>query len=716
MAEKLSDLNLQTSYQKGDDDIAADFYLPCMERATRYDRAVGFFSSTVYIIAWPSLRGFVARNGAMRIICSPALSQDDIEAMSRGYSAREEAAVADAMRAELEKMLGSVYMAKATTVLASLIATGVLELRIAWMGAAADASVRRLFHDKLGVFTDGDADSVVFKGSMNETWPALSPDGNLESVDVFCSWSDGSDPDRVEKHRNYFERLWNNDYPGVTTAPFPEVVVKRLLDVAEVARWEEYVDEICLELDVAARWAADRTLGGRTPREHQVAALEAWEQQGRRGILEHATGSGKTYTALCAIRKALERGDVPVILVPSELLLEQWVSELRSTLGDLEPRILACGAGHSRWRAGPVLKTWTRPDALAGPGRHLVVATMDTAGTDRFEALLTQGSHLFIIADEVHRAGSAGRRRILRWDSGPRLGLSATPHRFGDREGTEAVLDYFGPIVQPPFTLADAIAAGALTPYVYSIHTVRLTDDEQHRWDEQTARIRQVYARLQQDGASGLADQLRLLLIRRSRIPKGAREKPDVAVRVLTAAFDPGQRWIVYCDSQVQLQAVRKALTDVGLPRVLEYHRGMMGDPAQTLAMFEQVGGIVVAIKCLDEGVDIPAVTHALILASSRNPREFVQRRGRVLRRANNKLLAHLHDTVVLPADDPSLCQDDADVAMLEGELARAIAFGESAVNYGATVELQRIAARFGLDWRELAGVGFEDDGDDDDD
>jgi superfamily II DNA or RNA helicase len=250
---------------------------------------------------------------------------------------------------------------------------------------------------------------------------------------------------------------------------------------------------------------------------------------------------------------------------------------------------------------------------------------------------------------------------------------------------------------------------------VYSVHTVRLSHDEQQLWDEETARIRQVYARLREEGEVGLSDQLTHLLIRRARIPKAAAEKPDLATRVLTASFEPGQRWIVYCDSQVQLQAVRGALIDAGLPRVLEFHRGMAGDPAQTLAMFEQVGGIVVAIKCLDEGVDIPSVTHALILASSRNPREFIQRRGRVLRRADNKLLAHLHDAIVLPADDPSLGRDDADVAMLEGELSRAIAFGESALNYGATVDLQRIAARFGLDWQALAGAGFEDDGDDDD-
>jgi superfamily II DNA or RNA helicase len=339
---------------------------------------------------------------------------------------------------------------------------------------------------------------------------------------------------------------------------------------------------------------------------------------------------------------------------------------------------------------------------------------MDTAASERFGALIHQGDHVLVVADEVHRLGSAMRRRVLDWESGSRLGLSATPYRAGDPEGTAAIFDYFGPVVQPPFTLADAIASGALTPYVYNVHVVRLTPDEQQKWDEESARIRQLYARSKDDGESGLSDHIRHLLIRRARIAKGAAAKPAAAVQVLTQSFERGQRWIVYCDSQVQLRAVRSALIAAGLPRVLEFHRGMTGDAQQTLAMFEQVEGIIVAIRCLDEGLDIPSVTHALILASSKNPREFIQRRGRVLRRAEGKLLAHLHDAVVLPADDPKLGQDDADVAMLEGELSRAIAFGEHAVNYGATVELQRIAARFGLTWQDLAGTGFEDDDDED--
>lgn len=144
-----------------------------------------------------------------------------------------------------------------------------------------------------------------------------------------------------------------------------------------------------------------------------------------------------------------------------------------------------------------------------------------------------------------------------------------------------------------------------------------------------------------------------------------------------------------------------------------EYHSQMQGDKERTLRDFELNGGAVVSIRCLDEGVDIPSVTHALILASSKNPREFIQRRGRVLRRFPGKHLAFIHDLLVLPGENASIQQGTpSGTAILEGELARAIEFGNMALNPGAITELQRIADRYGLDIGSLIDEGFEDESD----
>ncbi|RUV07152.1 DEAD/DEAH box helicase family protein, partial [Mesorhizobium sp. M5C.F.Ca.IN.020.32.2.1] len=157
---------------------------------------------------------------------------------------------------------------------------------------------KRLFHDKVGILRDADGDQIAFKGSMNETWPGLARDGNLESVDVFASWRDEGELSRVRDEAEYFERLWNDDWPGVTVRPFPETARSAIVSAADAGRWPDFVDEICLELEKAARWSAEAgKADGRTPRPHQVVALEAWEAGGRRGILKHATGSGKTFTA-----------------------------------------------------------------------------------------------------------------------------------------------------------------------------------------------------------------------------------------------------------------------------------------------------------------------------------------------------------------------------------------------------------------------------------
>lgn len=705
----LRDLEFKKAYHKPEDDIANEFYLPALAESVNYDRAVGFFSSAVYALAWPSLKGFVEREGSIRMICSPVLSDADASALYEGYSARAEAEHSDILVREFRRLLSIPGAVKPARVLAALVALGVVEFKIAWVGPDANAKSRRLFHDKLGLFKDGDGSVVAFKGSMNETWAGLSLDGNLESVDVFLSWVGEREEDRVEEEIEYFDRLWDGSFPGVVVRPLPAVARDEIVSSADVEGWEDLVDEICVEIEATARWSHSAPSDPRTPRPHQAAALSAWKERGRRGILKHATGSGKTFTALCAIDDAVARGETPLILVPSQLLLKQWVGELRSMFGHRDLRILRCGGGHSAWRSDGLLSRWTRRTATGAP--RVVVAMLQTASSGRFLNMVNQGEHLFMIADEVHRTGATEARRVLTLDAGPRLGLSATPERAGDPVGTQAILDYFSGIVPPPFTLADAIATGALTPYAYHVHCIGLTPDEQERWSEATAKIRRLFARSRSAQSDApIHEHLRRALIRRARIVKKATEKVDAAVRVLREHYRADGRWIVYCDDQDQLREVLAAVREEFGSGVFEYHSAMTGDRERTLALFEQSGGIVVSIRCLDEGVDIPAVDSALILASSKNPREYVQRRGRVLRRHRGKSVAQVHDVLVTPQTEPD---EPPGTAIVEGEIVRAIEFGRSAINPSCVSDLEQLAVRYGLDFDELRDTGVEDDGDD---
>ncbi len=700
--DQLSDLPLKTNYRKGEDDIAKDFYLPCMARASRYDRAVGFFSSAIYVIAWPVLKDFVQRGGTMRLICSPVLTDEDVEAISDGYSARKADEAAAALAKQIRDMLDTPYLYKPTKVLASLVAIGVIDIRIAFMPRASHH--RRIFHEKLGLFRDNLGNVVDFKGSMNETWAGLSADGNLESIDVFLSWEHSREAKRVREDEEHFEKLWEDTYEGVRVRNFPDIAKEELVTAADTTNWPDLVDEICRDMDAVKSFTVAGVSSSRALRPHQSHALLEWERLGRRGIFEHATGSGKTFTALCAMREALSRNEIPLVLVPSELLIEQWHKEITETLSDLKPVVLICGAGQSRWRDEALLAPWTR----AGDRPRIVIATMQTAASPEFRSAVRQGSHLFLIADEVHRMGSREHRKLFELETGSRLGLSATPRRAGDPLGTDAIFKYFNGVVPPPFRLADAIASGTLTPYMYHVHSSRLTSDEQGSWDGITKRIRQAAAQQTSAKEPQLGDEqkIKLLLIQRGRILKAAENKTNLAVAVIQQNFIPGQRWIVYCDSLEQLSKILFSLRQAGI-NAGEYHSAMTGDREQTLALFERNGGVLVSIRCLDEGVDIPSVSHALIVASSRNPREFIQRRGRVLRKAPGKNLAHIHDIVILPEQRD---EDDPSLSILTAELVRAIEFGKGALNPSAVTELERIALHYSLDYESLLAAGYEED------
>jgi superfamily II DNA or RNA helicase len=696
----LSELLLKTSYRKGLDDIASEFYMPCMSEATGYDRAVGFFNSAIYVISWPTLRDFVSRGSKMRLICSPVLSPHDVEAISEGYSSRMEAENATRLREHIQSMLASPFLYKPTKVLASLVALGVIEFRVAFMEKVPGHE--RIFHEKLGLFRDGNGNTVVFKGSMNETWAGLSADGNLESVDVFVSWEHARESQRVNQEKVYFEELWKSEFSGVTVRPFPEIAREDLISAADIKGWPDLVDEICREIEAAKRFTESGHGAPRTLRPHQGHALQEWERRGRRGILEHATGSGKTFTALCAIRDALKKQEIALILVPSEILVAQWRDEISTTLADLEPQLLICGAGHVRWRNESLLGPWSRP----GTRPRIILATMQTAASDDFREILRQGQHLFMVADEVHRLGSLEHLKILSFETGPRMGLSATPRRAGDPTGTNPILEYFDGIIPPPFTLKDAIESNALTPYLYYVHPVELSPGEQDAWHELTRRIKQYAARSAKKQGETDNEPLKRLLIERARILKGAERKVPLARDVLLEYYEKGQRWIVYCDNLEQLQKVIAELRSGGI-EASEYHSAMIGDRVQTLRLFDHQGGVLVSIRCLDEGVDIPSVSHALILASSRNPREFIQRRGRVLRRADGKAVAFVHDAIVVPL---TTSDEDPSVDLLAGEMTRAIEFGRNALNPSSITDLERIALRFGLDYEELAVSGYEED------
>ena len=385
-----------------------------------------------------------------------------------------------------------------------------------------------------------------------------------------------------------------------------------------------------------------------------MAVINSWKNSGNRGIICFATGGGKTLTAISIIRDHINQGKPVLVLVPSLLLQKQWQSEIESEIED--PTIILFGGGFSALRRESILRE------ASTQGGNIILSTYQTAVSKSFLRSIKLNENLLIVCDEVHTAGQPEFNKFLQLNfSGPRLGLSATPERYGDLEGTSRIFEYFGEKLQPFFTIADAIKVGRLVPYEYDYETVSLTAIEFSEWLEITKRIGMAAAMAADKGNKQLLE--RLLQIR-SNIVKEAENKIGYVVKILKANFQEGDRWLIYCNNQYQLKTVREALNGFG-EKVYDYHIAMPGSKDETLQFFADNGGIMLAINCLDEGIDIPQINKAIIIASSTNPRQFIQRRGRVLRSYKDKYKAKIWDVLVTNPNGDLLAVSEAKRALI---------------------------------------------------
>lgn len=656
----LRSISLGENYSSSSSSPLNDFYIPALSQAVKYDRATGYFSSAILALAPLAFSEFTAAGGKIRLLCSPHLSAEDAEALQALPSGSQPLPLKVASASLAELTHGTDLEKRAVACLRVLIEAGVLEIKFVTSGQTG------LFHDKLGILSDASGRRVTFIGSANETAAAWSGFANHEQIEVFADWRGDADERRCERHEVSFEETWRGLRRGlrVTTAEAASALIRSVVPaepIAEIVRaLRDAVERAELQPDVIQL------------REYQSAVLDSWAANGHRGIVAFATGGGKTRTALEAIRRWTADGRPALVMVPSELLHKQWAEEIRTHLPNAA--LLLAGAGHSREGWSRRLGTYSRD--RAGLGARVVLSTYQTAATDRFVELLRSGDHLLVVGDEVHSVGAPDTRRVLRdIPAGGRLGLSATPERFGDEVGTDAVFQYFGSVLEPQFTLSDALEAGVLVPYDYEFTTCQLTEDEESQWDALTRQIGQEIAR----NKGTITERARHFARQRARVAKRAAGKARIAHDVLEARHREGDRWLVYCNDLDHLREVREAIEILPL-EILEYHSQDSLTHEATLDFFTHRGGVLLAIKCLDEGIDIPLINRALILASSTNPREYIQRRGRVLRRSPGKYSAQLFDVIVTNVNGK---------AVTPSEVVRAMEFAEDARNVGAELYLE---------------------------
>lgn len=690
------DIEISEEYYTGEVNLIEAFYKPCLAMSSHYDRSVGYFRSSVFILIGPDVLEFVLRGGKVRLICSPCLTINDIEAISSGYRQKFEVAE-EAINRDIQQLIDNTKLMRNTEALATLIALGAIEVKLVFLPEAHGE-----YHAKLGIFSDDKGDAISFKGSINESWTGWHERGNHETLDVFCSWNQGRDERQVKRNQDYFERLWNGEVGDLEVINFPDAALDRLKAIAKGSLDEIEPDDLVDYFNIGHKTSADfdgmkdNYVEKRTPLPHQQKAIEEWKKQGMRGVFEHATGSGKTFTALTALKEYLGEGGVALVLVPDRLLHKQWKEEIKEEIP--EATILKAGDGHNTWRKNRRLRMFTQPGE--GLGIRVVLATMPTARLADFNQGIFGGDHLMVIADEVHEIGSTENSKILTINAGPRLGLSATPRRYGDPIGTQRIFDFFGNVVEPPFTLVDAIESGRLVEYEYHPEPIHLSAEESEAYEEATKEIKREFARSKRDDDGNPVSSARLqnMLIQRARIAKKASAKVPYAVSVIEQDYNEGESWLIYCEDQHQLGEVMEGLRQKGFTPC-EYHTSMLGNPEASLDWFKQFGGIMVSIRCLDQGVDIPKISHAIILASSQNPRQFIQRRGRVLRTCKGKYMAVIYDAVVVPLD---IELEPGQISLLKSEIQRSIQFSETAINASGSNRLIKIAIDLGIDPQEV--------------
>ena len=684
----LSDLHIAKEYRNLKCDVINDFYVPILSNVVMYKRAVGFFNSAALYEMAIGLRHLVEKQGKMELIVSPRLTEEDIQSINLGYKTREEV-IERALLRDFDEPKNKTEFRK-LNLLANLIAEGILDIKVAFKINANSAGI---FHEKIGIVIDAEGNKVAFTGSMNETYSGLLQ--NYESIDVFCSWRD-EDYDRVNIKENAFDNLWDNLDTAMEVIPFPKVAVERLNSYKV-----EKTEPLCVEIqneddsqDVFFKIPDNVDLY-----DYQREAIESWKNNNYCGIFDMATGAGKTFTALgalSALSKNLNNHIAVVIVAPYQHLVEQWVEDIIQF--NVKP-IVAYSYPGQKWR-----KQFSDAVTAYNVGAidyFCVIATNATFSLNDFQSILQKFKKNFaFVVDEAHNFGAVKLSSLLPKKARYRLALSATIERFRDEEGTNKLRKYFGKTCIS-FSLKEAIQKGFLTSYYYHPVVVYLNADEYEQYQEITKTI------IRNGGASqeniDKNPYIEMLLIKRARIISGCKEKVPKLVEVIKP-YRTDNYILVYCgatkydndssdlkdDDEVrQIEEVNKRLYyELGM-KVHKFTSEENKEERDEIKRMFASGTelqVITAIKCLDEGVNIPSIKKAFILASSTNPKEYIQRRGRVLRRAKGKEYAEIFDFITLPRplEEVQFCSEEelsCDLSLVRKEFLRMIDFAETARN-----------------------------------
>lgn len=689
-----TDLDIQIRYRSEIHNFPRDFIIPVLSQTAIYKRGTGYFSTSSLVQLSTGLFEMARNGGKMQLVCSPNLDKKDIEAIEYGYKSREEV-IERALLREIHEPINC-FEEERLNLIATLISDGSLDIKIAFL---QDEDGFRLYHEKIAIFIDKDGNRISYAGSVNESGNGL--DGNFESLYTFCSWKDASQVEAVRIAEEDFDLMWNDETSKLHVISFPDIVAKKLMSYKkESIDWmtdeKEYGYKKFLKQHQKFKIPMGVTLHG-----YQEDAVRNWIAQGYQGIFDMCTGAGKTFTALAAmvqLAKALEDKLAVFIVCPYIHLVSQWEEDVVQWTS--VPIIIAHSKSpDSEWKTN-LLKLYKRFRKEGSP--FVCITTNDSfAGNEiqQYVSRFTENQKVLLIVDEAHNFGSQQMINVMPWNIRYRIALSATIKRHMDKLGTNKIEEFFGEKCIE-YTLERAIDEGNLVHYYYHPIPVYLSMDELEKYRILTNKLKKYI--VIKNGKMKISDAGKPIIFERTRLLAGAECKTGVLLDMMEKYKDDNNI-LVYCgatsvtdeDTGIQKRQIDLVTEKLqkGLNMSVKRFTAEEGlSERQNIKTYFAQGmyQVVTAIKCLDEGVNIPGIKTAFIMSSSRNPKEFVQRRGRLLRKSDNKKKAIIYDFITLPRDIDDVIPSnvDEDRTIIVGEIARMQEFGRLSDNPEQTDDL----------------------------
>ena len=672
----LSDVHFKHSYTSGYDE-PKDFFTEALIESCNFDLGLGFFSSSGIRSLSYGFALFIANGGKMRVVMNHILSKEDKEVIENGQKHLIED-FEDNILCDIKKLIET--LSKEDEQFFRCLSYLISVDRIKFVATVSTKG--GLGHDKYGIFKDEKGNKVAFIGSANFSQSALELNG--ETITVFTS---PNDDNRIAEYQTLFDQSWENDTPHLIHIPiehvktfirekFPEASLTNLIEEGINLR-----ESIGMDNDVPQKYykpISKRILDKielkeqepRFPfpeeRKIQIDAYNAWIGNGKKGMFAMATGSGKTVTALNCIRKQYKENGYykAIIVVPTQALAMQWEHETKS----FNFQNIVSTHSDKDWK--DVLSRYITRSLLDSTKSIILITTYATFNRNDIQLFLkkVRGIETFIyVADEAHNIGSQNSLKHLPEMINWRIGLSATPERIYDDLGTEKLYEFFDS--KPPkytyrYTMKQAIEEGILCHYDYYPIFIELTSSEMEEYERISDQLRKY---IDADTGKYKPNAEKLLLKRKRIIHKAEnkkiaisdlleelkqKQKLDYTFVFVPEGYEPdysiNDSYNIDQDDIHIIDEYAQMFKEHGY----SYHKYISGlDDAPSILQNFADGDIqiLLSMKCLDEGVDIPRAEHAIFCSSTGNPRQFVQRRGRVLRKCKGKEKARIWDLIVTP-------------------------------------------------------------------